>query len=935
MKRLISIGIIIICWISSIQAQNYKVTGTIVDSSSIDPLIGATISLVQKEDIAIKHYCTADYDGNFILEKVKPGNYHLRITYVGYEPWSGNTTVNNKDVDFGKINLIPNVFALAEFQVSTASLAVQLKQDTTQYNAISYKTNPDATAENLLEKMPGMIKENGRMQSQGEDIKQVLVDGQPFFGDDPNAALKNIPSEIIQKIQVFDQQSEQARFTDFDDGNTIKTINIITKAEYRNGTFGKIYGGYGDQEKHSFGGVVNIFNGDQRITLLGQSNNINQQNFATEDLAGIMSSSGGGRERRGGGSKGGGRPGSGSSGGDVNDFLIGEQNGITSTNAFGINYSDKWSEKIDFTASYFFNQSKNTSNIDLLRNYFSSADTGQQYSEIETSESENINHRFNLKLNYKINRNNSIVINPKFTLQSNTGFSDLTGQTMLSDSLLNSTINNFKSDVFVWNFSNQILWRHKFDKRGRSLSINLNQNITNNTAESFLNAQNNYYETVQFDTIIQPSELDQFEQTYSARVVYTEPLWQGASLQLNYNPSYSINNSQKETFNFNPSSESYSLLDSTFSNSAESKYFKNTIGAGLRLNKGKSMFILNGSFQLAQLDIDHTLPFSSNLNKSYTSFLPSAMWRYNIGDNKNLQFFYRTYTSAPSISQLQEVLDNTNPLQLTMGNENLDQQYQHNIFIKYSAANTVKNTLFFAMLSGSLVNNYIANNTTIAYKEITTAEGITLPSGSQLIRPENLNGYYNIRGLLTYGIPIVKLKSNLNLSISSNFSQTPGIINDELNSVQSPNFGFGMVLSSNISEKLDFTFGSSSSLNYTFNSLNSVYNTKYFSQTSRFKIYWNLWKDIIFRTEVQHQYYSGFDEDFDSEYFLWNMSLGLKMFKNKKGELLLSVYDILDQNNSIERVSTETYIQDTETQVLNRYAMLTFKYSFTKFKPAG
>ena len=933
MYKLSFLSICLFWIVSAIQAQDYLVTGVVEDSVSLKPLSGATILFTQKTDSSHKYFSISNENGYFKLANLNSGNYDFTISYIGYKTKSGNATIYNNSIELGKINLLPSISNLSEVQITATAIAVQQIGDTTQYNAQSYKTNPDATAENLLEKMQGMIVENGKMQAQGEDVKQVLVDGSPFFGDDQNAALKNIPAEIIDKIQVFDQQSEQSQFSGFDDGKTIKTINIITKPEYRNGTFGKVYTGYGYEGKYSLGGVVNIFNGDRRITILGQSNNINQQNFATEDLAGIMSSSGSGRGRRGGGGKGGSRPGGGSgSAGDVNDFLVGEQDGITNTNAFGINYTDKLGEKVDITTSYFFNQSNNNSNILLSQNYFSSASIGQEYTEIETSESENINHRLNLKLDYTINRNNSILINPKFTIQANNGFSNLLGKTMFSDTLLNSTINNFSSDIFAWNFSNFVLWRHRFGKRGRSLMVNLSQDLKNNVAESFLKAQNNFYTTSEFDTINQTANLDQYEQTYSARIIYTEPLGNKLNMMFDYTPTSSFNNSQKETYNYDPINASYSVLDTALSNIAKSKYFTNEVRAGIRLNSGKNMFMLNCSFQIAQLNIDHILPSVSNINKTYKSVLPSAMWRYKISENRNLRIIYRSSTSNPTISQVQEVLDNSNPLQLTMGNADLDQQQQHNLFIKYSTTNTEKNSIFFAMLRGSYVNSYIANNTTIAYEEISTPEGIILPPGSQLIKPVNLNGYYDFKGFVTYGMLVNKLKSNLNFSVTANFRQIPGIINNNLNLVNTPTFGVRVGLSSNISEKLDFTINSTSTINYTFNTMNANMNTKYFSQATKVRLYWSFWKHVTFRTELLHQFYSGLSGDFDINYLLWNMSLGSRLFKNKKGELLLSVYDIIKQNKSITQISTETYIQETLTEVLNTYIMITFRYSFTKFK---
>ncbi len=930
MKKIITICTCIIFSVLTVKGQNYDVSGIIVDSTTLEILPGATIMLTQKENPNIRYYGTSNTGGVFKIEEVEMGSYYYRISYIGYQTRERSIYISNTNINLKEIFLAPQIYPLPEVQVTGETIAVQQKGDTTQYNANSYKTKPDGTAEELLEKMPGMFKKDGKIQVQGEDVKMVLVDGQPFFGDDPNAALKNIPSEIIEKIEVFDQESEQAKFTGFDDGNTVKTINIVTKKEFRNGTFGNGYLGYGYDNKYSGGGVVNRFNNDLRITILAQSNNINQQNFSTEDLAGVVSSSGNSKGRRGGSPNGGGRPGSVSTGGDVNDFLIGEQDGLTSTNAFGINYSDKFGEKINLTASYFFNHGKNKSETILRQQFFSIFNNGQNYYETEETESENINHRFNIKLEYNLNDNNSILTTSRLKLQFNDGYSNLFGKTTLVDSVLNKTISNFKSNVNVFDFSNSILWRHKFGKRGRTFSINLSQNIKNNFAESFLDARNSYYSSMEFDTINQNAGLEQYEQNYYASIAYTEPLSQNASIIISYNPTFSTNNSDKKTYDYDYVQEDFNALDTTLSNITESHYTAHKIGTGIRLRKGKSVFMLNTYYELAGLQTNQILPENKDIIKEYSNILPMAMWRYKISRSKNIRIFYRSNTLAPSVSQLQEVVDNSNPVQLSIGNSNLNQEYHHNVFIKYSATNSNNNTMFFAMLNGSFKNNYIANNTTIAYKQTITPEGIVLESGTQLTRLQNLDDYYNLKAFATYGMPINKFKSNLNLNISFNFSQTPGIINDDLNIVNVPTFGLGAVLGSNISEKIDFTIGSSSSINYTFNSLNTVHDSKYFNQTTYAKLYYNFFKDFTFRTTITHQYYNEFTSNENTGYLLWNLSIGTKLFKNKRGELLLTVYDILNQNTSINRISTETYILDSETMVLNRYLMLTFKCNFTK-----
>ncbi|NJN78712.1 MAG: carboxypeptidase regulatory-like domain-containing protein [Saprospiraceae bacterium] len=320
-------------------AQSYTVSGKIVDEND-DNVIGANVSLKTATDSLFRAAATNQY-GNFTLENVPQGSYQLKVSYIGFKTYYQQVFVRG-NLDFGFVTINTDKVALEEVEVVEQVLTVVQKEDTTEINADAFKTNPDATAEDLLKKMPGVTSTNGKISAQGEEVKEVLVDGRPFFGNDPNAALKTLPAEVVAKIQIYDKESEQSQLTGVSDGQTTKTINIITKSNMRAGEFGKIYTGYGYDNKYAAGGNINFFKNARRISIIAQTNNVNQQNFSNDDLLSVMGSSGRGR-------RGGGR------GGDENsgDFLVNAQNGISTTHAFGVNYSDKWGEKLDVSGSYF------------------------------------------------------------------------------------------------------------------------------------------------------------------------------------------------------------------------------------------------------------------------------------------------------------------------------------------------------------------------------------------------------------------------------------------------------------------------------------------------------------------------------------------------------------------------------------------------------
>ena len=346
MNKFFTIAIFLFCS-TSLFGQYWVVKGSVVDSTDQVPLFAATVSLKNLADSTYKAKAT-DQTGAFRLTGVENGKYEFSISFVGYKTNKQIIEINDGSKNLNIIALVIDTKLLDEVTVEGLNQRVVQNGDTVEMNAIAYKINPDATAQDLLEKMPGIMLVDGKVQAQGENVSKVLVDGREFFGQDPSAALTNLPAEIIEKIQIYDEASEQSQFTGFMDGETTKTLNIITKASMRNGTFGKVYGGIGsesnlDDNTFNIGGSVNLFREKSRTTFIGQMNNINIQNFSTSDLLGITSGggrrggAGGGRGGRGGGGQGGGGNRFGN-GGNTSDFLVGAQGGISETMAFGTNY---------------------------------------------------------------------------------------------------------------------------------------------------------------------------------------------------------------------------------------------------------------------------------------------------------------------------------------------------------------------------------------------------------------------------------------------------------------------------------------------------------------------------------------------------------------------------------------------------------------------
>ncbi len=938
MKKII-ITTLLILSASPLFGQYWVVKGTVKDSTDQVPLFAATVALQNLSDSTYK-VKISDQQGDFRLTGVLNGNYDLTISFVGYKTFKKAIEVKDGTVNLGIIAMPVDLKLLEGVTVEGLSQRVVQNGDTVEMNAVAFKVNPDATAQDLIEKMPGIVIQNGQVQAQGENVTRVLVDGREFFGDDPNAALTNLPAEIIEKIQVYDEPSEQARFTGFADGETTKTMNIITKASMRNGTFGKVYAGAGDDNKYNAGGSINLFREKSRTTFLGQINNINIQNFATSDLLGVTSG-GGRRGGRGGGGQrvrggGGGATGGGGArfgnGGNTSDFLVGNQGGISETKAFGVNYSATGNDKFKITGSYFFNTSQNNADESLFRQFILPGNEGQTYEENSFVPSTNTNHRFSARIEYTIDDKNSLQIRPRLTLQENDGSALVNGLTLNNGETLNSTNTLNSSKLLAYNLSNNILWRHRFEKRGRTISVNLSTAFNESNGESFLDSENSFFR----NGIETTNNLDQFADLNSpgyninTNVVYTEPLNDKSQLSLTYRLGYQKTESDKRTFDYNEANGTFSDLNIPLSNTFESIYTTNRIGAGYNLRGEKANLTLNLNYQSAKLDNDQTFPIDDNVKRTFQNFVPSISYRLRITRTKNLNFTYRTSTNAPSISQLQNVIDNSNPLFITAGNPNLDQNYQHTATVRFTTTNTEKSTTFFAMVMASLSDKYIGNSTTIASRGPETVNGINLQPGAQLLQSVNLEGYRTVRSFVSYGIPLGFIKSNLNFTANFNYTRTPEMINSELNFSSSPTVGLGWVLSSNISEKIDFTLSSNSSYNNVSNTLQTVSSTDYFSQGTRLRLNWIFGDGIVFRSTVRHTYNSGLTDGFNQNFALWNLEVGKKVLK-KKGEIKFTIFDLLKQNQSIQRSINGSYIEDSQTQILTQYFMLTFTFNIRSF----
>ena len=946
------LGLVLITLSLSSFSQTPALTGTIRDSENKQPVAGATVKMVLVRDSVKIDSVTvvADKTGKFTFSSLDTGRYNLEISSLGYELTKREIVWDNVTKNLDDILVNKEAKTLGGVTVVSTPPVARQKADTTEISAGQLKVNQDANSEDLIKKAPGITVENGQVKVGGEQVRKITVDGRDFFGDDAAATLRNLPAEIVDKIQVFDRLSDQAQFTGVDDGSAAKSINIVTKANMRNGQFGRFFAGYGTDNHYLAGGNMSYFKNNSRISIVALTNDVNQQNFAEIDLLGATNSGGGGGgnfRNQGGGRQGGGGfggnaggGGGGNFGGGGGGFLVGQQPGVSKTNSIGFNYNDKWGKKLDVSGSYFFNSRRTINNETIAREYFD--DSLKYYDQISLTDNNNYNHRANFRFDWKIDSFNSILITPSVNIQNYDNHSDVTIVSRNLDfDTVSRTRNITSSDRSAYNFNNNILYRHSFRKRGRTFSMNLNTGINNQNVNSYNDAFSDFHDNgfKFFDTTRQFN--DQLTKGYqiSSSLNYTEPVGKkGAILEFRYNPSYTSNQSDRNTWIFDDASSKYSVFDTARSNVFDNTYMTQRGGITYRKGERNKQISFGLEVQSATLKGESVFPKPAIIERTFTNILPNVQINLPLSKKENIRIFYRANTNAPSVTQLQDVINDNNPLVITQGNPDLDQSYGHRIGGRYQYTNTTKGNSLFVNFFGSLTDDYVATATWIARRDSVltpnTIPTIVWRKGAQLTKPVNLDGQRNFNVFVTYAQPLKFIKTNININAGFVANRTPGMINDEIGITKSFNYSAGLVLASNISQYVDYTVSYSGNFSNAKSTLQSSTDNKYFSHVASAKLNLQNKKGWVFNTDINNQLYSGLSADFNQSYWLWNMAVAKKMFKGQKGEIRLSVFDLLNQNQSIYRTVSETYFEDVNTQVVKQYFMLTFTYNLKNFGKA-
>lgn len=906
--------------IGLLHAQRGSIKAVVKDSAANLLLTDATITVLQAKDSSLVSFARTNSNGVFSIRNLDHGTYRLLITHVEYR--NNNTifsiTSSLADIDFGTIALTSASTTLQEVTITQEKPPVIIRNDTIEFNAGSFKAKPNAVVEDLLKKLPGVqVDKDGKIKSNGEEVKKVLVDGKEFFGTDPKMATKNLPADAIDKVQVFDRKSDQSRFSGFDDGNSEKTINVTIKQEKKNGVFGKATAGAGNKGLYEGNLNINSFSGERQLSAIGMLNNTNRQGFSFIDLLNFSGNLPGAGGRGGGGMQ----MDFGSSGLPIQGGSANE--GVTTTKAGGLNYNNTWQKKMDWMSSYFYNNQQTGISEDVRQQWLL---PGNNFitAKKNNTESNNENHRVNLSGDYKIDSVNSLRVSSVFSSQqsdhaANSRYNSIAANNdLLNDGMTRSFI---KGNAYSWN--NSALFRHRFAKKGRTISANLSFNINNNRSDGSLYSHNKYYQNGNLqrsDTIDQSNNQHGDTHSYGAVLSYTEPLSKKSLLEFNYNFNATRSSSDKTTFDADKITGKYSRLNDTLSNRFRNDYIYHRPGINFRYQQKKLNFTLGAAVQQASLGSDfHILSKDSTIHRSFVNLLPNANMQYSISQYQNIRFFYNSFTRQPSVSQLQPLADNTDPLNIQIGNPDLKQEYNHRLQANYISFDPYRHTSFFASIGGSVTGNKIVN-----------ADQLN-DQGQRITRPVNVNGAYNISANTSWGFPIRFIKSKLNLNSALSQNHNIGFVNMQRNNINAWSASQEITLNYSYKELLDLAAGTEIGWNNTQYSLQPQQNVQYWSQHYTFEVNVYLPKGFGLSSDVDYTTRSGLSQGYNLHACLWNAGIAKLVFKNNKGEFRLQVYDILNQNIGVNRSSNQNYIEDKSYNVLKRFLQFSFTYKISRF----
>ena len=890
----------------------YSLKVKLLDSADKQAVMYATVALYVPGETTVSKFALSDKNGLAEVIGIDAGSYTMRIELMGYRPIVRELVFRGRELamDLGQLLMQEDATMLEAAVVTAIGNPIVVKKDTIQYNASSFKISDNDMLEELLKKLPGFeVDANGKITANGKEVTQIRIGDKTFFLDDPTIASRNLPANIVERVNLVNRRSDQARFTGIDDGEEETILDLTIRPGMMNGWFGNLSAGYGTEERYQANAMIGRFSNANQLAFIGNANNTNNRGFA-DAMGGMMQGMRGG----GGGGMGGGGV---RVGGNVMSF---GGSGITTTWNAGLNGSTAFlNGKMKVGGSYFYGGSDNVRETSRERQNFL-PDSTFFYNQSGKSDTHTESHTIGLEMEYNINERNSITFRPRATLGSGNFREESEYESIGSSGFLINKGNSLSfGNSDSRSTSGELALRHRFDKPGRTISLQLNYSLSENSIEGANQSETNVFaggRQAEDRRDIIDQMYDQTNTSYmmSGRLSYTEPLGGNYFLEAAYRYRYNQNNSDKETFDKNGVTGKYDILDAEYSNNYKNTFVNQQLELNLRSNQKKYSYTVGLSLQPSYT---HSVGKDSDLSRSVINFAPRADFRYNFSDNSNVRVEYSGRVNQPDLNQLQPVPDNSNPLYVSMGNPNLDPEFAQRLNIEFRDTKMASFRTISARLNVNYTTNRIINKSW--YDE----------GGVQYGQPVNEGNAISANGSFMYNSPIARSKFYVMSNTGINYSEGDSYSNAVKN--HTTNLGLNERLNLNYrGEKLDVGISGSTRFSTAWYTIEQNQTNNTWNNSISANLNWTLPAGINLLSDISRNFYIGYAEGYNTPTTVWNASVTKLLFKNK-ATVAVRVYDLLKEAKSVSRNTADNYIEDSWNNILGQYFMFSFTYRFGNF----
>ncbi len=903
----------------SATAQTTSLTGAVGDTSQKKQIENAVVALLTPGDSILYKFTRSDAQGKFSFNNIKPGKYILMTTHPYFADVLDNITVNDAPTDLGTLPLTSKSKLLMEVIVKSGN-PIKIKGDTTVYTADSFQVSANANVEELLKKLPGIqVDKNGQIKAMGEVVEKVLVDGEEFFGDDPGMAVKNLRADAVKEVQVFDKKSDQAEFTGIDDGKTQKTINLKLKEDKKTGYFGKIDVAGGTQknidDRYNDNIMFSSFKGKRKFSAFLLNGNTGQDGLSWQDeqkyggqddnMSMSIDDDGGMMVMWRGGSS------------DEEPYVDPQNGFMTNVNA-GVQYSNKWNDKQTLNFSPKFNSQLYTNH----KVTFTQTQLGDSVLNENADDVTNVNrHNFKLRGTYdiKLDSMNTLKITANANFYHTESNEERSSVSTGGNGTLKNTSDRFmKTNTDKTALTGNIIFKHKFKKARRTLSITADWNTINTDGTNFLKSFNQSYlngSPAGSQDLDQQKETDKTTSTLSSKLSYTEPLGKKFSMELAYQLMYNYGNNDQVTYSYSPGSGKYDIEVDSLTNRFKQSIIQNIPSAKLNYSFKKFKINIGSGFGLTNFQLKD-LSDNTDYNRNFTNFYPSANLSYSYKANHNIRLSYNGNTTQPTIYQLQPLNNNNDYFNQYIGNPDLKPSFTNSFNLSHNSYNFIKDIWSYQSLNVRLTSNSITNNRII-----------DIDSGKTTTQPINTNGNVSVNMWTGIGFKVKKIDTRFNINPNITYTKFADVINSQSSFSKTLSTGVSIWISKSKEKKYDLSLSNDFQYNRNKTSQNS---TKIKYSTNTVAVDATLYIKKVWSINTEYQYYSRqktFEGDNNLNTQLWNARLQ-RTFKNNEFTAYIKIRDILNQNIGIDRNFYSNTYKEEQNDRLKRYFLVGFTWDF-------